>query len=57
VRRYNYLKARTELREGKTTAAVSRIVHNPSVLGVAAESAWRHLRRTQTVDVGRGGGV
>jgi succinoglycan biosynthesis protein ExoO len=57
VRRYNYLKVRTELREGKTTAAVSRIVRNPSVLGVAAESAWRHLRRTQTVDGGRGAGV
>jgi hypothetical protein len=43
VRRYDYLKSRSELREGKTGMAIRRIARNPSVLGVAAESAWRRV--------------
>ncbi len=52
VRRYNYLKAQSELREGKTTSAVARIMRNPSVVGVAAESGWRRLRRTRRPQAG-----
>ena len=52
VGRYNYLKARTELREGRTTSAVARVMRNPSVLGVAAESAWRRLGGTRSRGAG-----
>lgn len=48
MRRYDYLKARSELREGKAGSALRRIARNPSVFGVVAESAWRRLAGSRT---------
>ena len=43
MRRYDYLKVRSELGERKMASAARRVARNPSVLGVAAESVWRRL--------------
>ncbi|HEX6147191.1 MAG TPA: glycosyltransferase family 2 protein [Acidimicrobiia bacterium] len=55
MRRYDYLKARSELREREIPAALGRLLRNPSVLAVVAESAARRigaLRRTTAEDGG-----
>jgi succinoglycan biosynthesis protein ExoO len=54
MRRYDYLKARSDLRERRTGSAMRRIARNPSVLGIVAESAWRRL--TASRGRGQGGG-
>jgi hypothetical protein len=43
MRRYDYLKVRADLGGGKPGSAAMRVVRNPAVLSVVAESAWRRL--------------
>jgi hypothetical protein len=43
MRRYDYLKARSELRERQIPAALGRVLRNPSVLAVVAESVGRRI--------------
>jgi hypothetical protein len=43
MRRYDYLKARVELQGRQIPAALGRLVRNPSVLAVVAESAARRI--------------
>jgi succinoglycan biosynthesis protein ExoO len=44
MRRYDYLKVRADLGGGKPGSAAMRVVRNPAVLSVVAESTWRRLR-------------
>jgi hypothetical protein len=43
MRRYDYLKVRADLGGGKPGSAAMRVLRNPAVLAVVAESTWRRL--------------
>jgi glycosyltransferase involved in cell wall biosynthesis len=43
MRRYEYLQARVELRERRVSTAMGRMIRNPSILAVLAESASRRI--------------
>lgn len=55
MRRYDYLKARSELRERQIPAALGRVLRNPSVLAVVAESAARRFGPSRRSSAEAGG--
>jgi hypothetical protein len=55
MRRYDYLKARSELRERQIPAALGRVLRNPSVLAVVAESVGRRIGAMLQPSSGEGG--